>query len=121
VLVSIAGTLRTAVRSSDIIARYGGEEFVCLMPGAVLQEAEAVAERLRATIASKPQSLSDDREVRITVSVGCATHSVRQPFENPKQLLAEADRCLYAAKAKGRNAVVAMSCTAEGSEVEGCA
>jgi len=121
VLVSVASTARAAVRASDVIARYGGEEFVCLMPGTGAREAAAVAERLRATIASKSLSVSDNLAIRITVSVGCATHSAKQPFADPKQLLAEADRCLYAAKAKGRNVVVAMGRMTEGSEVEGCA
>jgi diguanylate cyclase (GGDEF)-like protein len=121
VLVSLAGILQIEVRPSDIIARYGGEEFICIMPGTSLQEAAAVAERLRATIVSKPQLIGDDVKIQITVSVGCATFSSKRPFDDSKQLLKEADRCLYAAKAKGRNRVVTMESTAEYFDAQGCA
>jgi diguanylate cyclase (GGDEF)-like protein len=121
VLVSVAGTMRTVVRASDIIARYGGEEFVCLMPNTGAQEAAAVAERLRRTIESRSQTNEEDPEIRITVSLGCATHSAGHPFQDSKQLLRKADRCLYRAKESGRNRLVTMDSLKEDSDVEGCA
>jgi len=109
VLVSIAGIIRAVVRASDIIARYGGEEFVCLLPNTGAQEAELVGEQLLATVASSPQSTDNNKEIRVTVSVGCATYSRLHSFNDPKQLLSAADRCLYAAKAGGRNRLVMMA------------
>ncbi|MCX7979189.1 MAG: GGDEF domain-containing protein, partial [Bdellovibrionaceae bacterium] len=38
------------IRPSDYFARYGGEEFVLLLPGAKLQTAAEIAERIRSTI-----------------------------------------------------------------------
>jgi diguanylate cyclase (GGDEF)-like protein len=121
VLVSLGSIIRTAVRASDIIARYGGEEFVCIMPGTDMQEAAAVAERLRTAIASKSQVIGDNVTIQITVSIGCATHCTKRQFDDCKHLLKEADRCLYAAKAIGRNRVVTMSSATEGCAFEGCA
>ena len=45
VLRAIAGALRAAVRTSDVVARYGGDEFVVLMPDTDAEEAEQVAQR----------------------------------------------------------------------------
>jgi len=118
-LVFTAGTISTEVRPSDIIARYGGEEFVCLMPNTDAQQAAIIGEQLRASIASR--TIGNDSTIRVTVSIGGATHSIQQPFDGPKQLLGEADRCLYAAKAKGRNRLMMMDFRAEASNLEGCA
>jgi diguanylate cyclase (GGDEF)-like protein len=121
VLVSVASIIRTVVRASDIIARYGGEEFVCLMSNTDVQDAAAIGEQLRTTIASKPQIIKDEIEIWIAVSIGCATHSRKHPFDDPKQLLREADRCLYFAKKMGRNRLVTMDSIPGESKVEGCA
>jgi diguanylate cyclase (GGDEF)-like protein len=106
VLVFVASIIRTVVRASDIIARYGGEEFVCLMPDTDAKNAAAGGERLRATIESRSQIVKDDTEIRISISVGCATYSREHPFDDPKHLLRKADRCLYLAKERGRNRLV---------------
>ena len=119
VLVFTAGTLSAAVRASDIIARYGGEEFVCLMPNTDAQQAAIIGEQLRTSIASR--TFGDDATIRVTVSIGGATHSVQQPFDGPKQLLGEADRCLYVAKAKGRNMLMMTNFVTEAPNLEGCA
>jgi diguanylate cyclase (GGDEF)-like protein len=121
VLVSLASIILTALRASDIIVRYGGEEFACIMPGTDMQGAAGAAERLRSTIASASQLIGDNVTIRITVSIGCATHCTRRRFDDYRQLLKEADRCLYIAKARGRNRVVTMNSSIEDSQFEGCA
>ncbi len=108
VLVNIAGVIRASIRASDIVARYGGDEFVCLLPSTGVPEAGKIGERLLNTISSKPQLIETYKEIRVTVSIGCATHSSKHPFTDHKQLINEADRCLYAAKAAGRNNMVIM-------------
>jgi diguanylate cyclase (GGDEF)-like protein len=106
VLVAVAKILRSAVRAPDIVVRYGGEEFVALLPNTAEQGAEFVGQRLRAAIASQRYDISDGRQVSATISVGCATTSLRRPFQNERELLSAADKCLYAAKGAGRNKVV---------------
>jgi diguanylate cyclase (GGDEF)-like protein len=111
VLVGVAGIIRAGVRASDIITRYGGDEFVCLLPKTTAQEAGIIGERLLAAIASSPQLTENKKEIRITISLGCATYSRRHSFNDPKQLLSAADRCLYTAKAAGRNRLAMMDST----------
>jgi diguanylate cyclase (GGDEF)-like protein len=76
---------------------------------------------MRATIASQSHPVKKNIDIRITASIGCATYSPKHPFQGAKQLLREADRCLYLAKQRGRNQVVTMDSQAEDSTVEGCA
>jgi diguanylate cyclase (GGDEF)-like protein len=106
VLVAVAKILRSAVRAPDIVVRYGGEEFVALLPNTTEQGAEFVGQRLRAAIASQRYDISEGRQVSTTISVGCATASLRRPFSNERELINAADKCLYAAKGAGRNKVV---------------
>jgi len=68
-----------------------------------MDEACAVAERLRAGIASS-QILFGDRSVTLTVSIGVAEWSARDLRIDP--LLRRADLAMYAAKHDGRNRVM---------------
>jgi diguanylate cyclase (GGDEF)-like protein len=114
VLISVAQTLKSVVRGSDVVARYGGEEFVCVLPNANEHVACMVSDRLRNAIASKSLTTDAGVALAVTASFGCATLSVDHPFESHIALLEEADRCLYAAKSAGRNRVV----TAEKLQLE---
>jgi diguanylate cyclase (GGDEF)-like protein len=108
VLVSVAESMQSALRSDDMIARYGGEEFVCLLPDTDAPEAVAVAERLRQAIAGKRIVLDDGRKINITISAGCATMSSKRVFASVGDLLNAADQCLYTAKESGRNRVISL-------------
>lgn len=103
VLTTLYARLLDSLREEDILARLGGEEFVALLPGAGMDEACAVAERLRAGIASS-QILFGDRSVTLTVSIGVAEWSARDLRIDP--LLRRADLAMYAAKHDGRNRVM---------------
>jgi diguanylate cyclase (GGDEF)-like protein len=80
--------------------RLGGEEFAALIQENQ-QEALALAEQIRKGLAHSSITLGD-LQVRVTVSVGCAT-AIGQPVA---ELLTRADQALYEAKACGRNIVV---------------
>jgi diguanylate cyclase (GGDEF)-like protein len=102
VLAEFADRLRAAVRGADVPGRYGGEEFCVLLPGATMQEASAVAERIRAAVAAPPLGgLSQP----VTVSVGASASTFSDCSVD--ELLAQADASLYRAKRSGRNRVVA--------------
>jgi diguanylate cyclase len=94
-----------AVRDGDTAARYGGEEFALLLPGAKLETARAIAERLRVTFDMNPLIRRDTREEigHVTISAGVALYRVDESAED---FVGRADRALYAAKHKGRNRVV---------------
>jgi diguanylate cyclase (GGDEF)-like protein len=80
-----------ALRSTDLLCRYGGEEFGVVMPGATAEQAAEVLERLRAVT---PQAQP------FSAGVACWDGQ-----EISDELVARADRALYAAKAAGRDRV----------------
>ncbi|WP_432495831.1 histidine kinase N-terminal 7TM domain-containing diguanylate cyclase [Kineococcus gypseus] len=105
VLVAVAGALADGARPGDVVARSGGEEFVVLLPGAGAEATAARAEELRAACARLCVPVPRGAGVRPTVSIGTAVHPA--DGTDAPSLLAAADRALYAAKAAGRDRVVA--------------
>jgi len=101
VLQLVADRSVSVVRSGDLVGRLGGEEFAILMPGASPEDATAVAERLRGMI-ERTEELNGEILPAVTVSVGICAHARDQ---GASDLLACADRALYAAKSAGRNRV----------------
>jgi diguanylate cyclase (GGDEF)-like protein len=104
VLKSVAATLVSAARASDLAARYGGEEMALVLPATTRNTAAAIAESLRRAVAAKPISCAV-AEVSISASFGVAAVDLTLPFKEPAQLLKAADMAVYAAKKAGRNCV----------------
>lgn len=102
-LSQIGGMLRRNSRGIDFAARYGGEEMAILCPETRPEDAAVVAERIRQAIEGRRFELADAGTVSITVSLGVA--GVPESAGDEAALVEEADRALYAAKAKGRNRV----------------
>ncbi len=104
VLKEFAARVGRNIRGVDLAARYGGEEFVVMMPETPADWALMIGNRLREEIASKPFDFDlSEGEINVTVSIGVATSKDGQ---TSAQLLEEADKALYEAKASGRNKVV---------------
>ncbi|QUJ75234.1 diguanylate cyclase [Sulfitobacter albidus] len=105
VLQEAARRLQREMRGFDTVARIGGEEFLILLPTTSPACARRIGERLRDAIAATPFSLpGGHRPVRITMSFGLALSGGGRD-EAPEDLLARADKALYAAKTRGRNQV----------------
>ena len=102
VLQLVAARAVNLVRSGDLVGRLGGEEFGILMPGANSDDATMVAERLRHAIFAGDGRPEPEVLPTVTVSIGLAAHAVGQ---TAAEMLASADRALYAAKGAGRNRV----------------
>jgi len=85
--------------------RYGGEEFCLLLPNADVNHALHVGEMVRAAIWALSIAHATSAYQQVTVSIGVASASPTE-LERPKDLIAAADAALYAAKRRGRNAVV---------------
>ncbi|MFI5952203.1 diguanylate cyclase [Cryptosporangium sp. NPDC051539] len=106
VLSELANRLATSVRAGDLVARYGGEEFAVLMGATDLATATAIAERTRSAVADRPFVVEGGFELPVTISIGIAIWDAGPGADAPTDLLREADRRLYKAKADGRNLVV---------------
>lgn len=113
VLRAVAQVLKALTPEGGLAARVGGEEFALLLPGMPLDRAQALAEKLRATVAaSRIRRKSSDNDERITVSLGVAQF-LQQTGANglsvdeaPADFVDRADRALYAAKQAGRDRVM---------------
>jgi two-component system cell cycle response regulator len=104
VLREFAARLKRNIRGVDLACRFGGEEFVVLMPDTDTSQAEAVAERVRQSMAEKTFEVGTARPLSVTVSVGV---SIRENLvDTPESLIKRADVALYRAKREGRNRVI---------------
>tara|TARA_B100000614_G_scaffold261441_1_gene291048 strand:+ start:9265 stop:10074 length:810 start_codon:yes stop_codon:yes gene_type:complete len=97
----IAGTIRSAVRETDLVGRLGGEEFCVFIPGQSPELASATAERIRRAVVAADFSPGGARH-ELSVSVGGVAYDSQVPFSD---LYRKADERLYAAKHNGRNRV----------------
>ncbi|HEV2914050.1 MAG TPA: diguanylate cyclase [Pyrinomonadaceae bacterium] len=101
-----AQCLKSALRSADVASRYGGEEFSILLPQTTLDEACAIAERIRRRVQrtrfphGKTQPLG-----AVTISIGVSTFT--PTLHTPAAIIGAADRALYSAKSLGKNQVFA--------------
>ncbi len=103
VLRQVGRLLNESCRSTDIIGRYGGEEFGVLLPDTGPDNAQVMAEHLRANASAlavpyKPTPL------RFTVSIGIAALGPGIP--DAKTWVMLADQALYQAKNTGRDRIV---------------
>ena len=101
VLKQFAQASREVMRASDTFGRWGGEEFLLVMPGAPLDIALGVVERLRSRAHSITVPTSG-QPVSVSLSAGLATN---EGLHSLDALMARADAALYRAKHDGRNIV----------------
>lgn len=90
-LSKVATTLRSRLRSYDLIIRYGGDEFVCAMSGLSLASASTRLERVNTALALAPGHGS--------VTIGLAELRAN---ESMLELIARADAALYAHRREQR-------------------
>lgn len=101
-LRSLAERCRQIIRETDIFGRYGGDEFALLLPDTELNAAIIIAERIRESV-GQAYWVTDQGHITISVSIGVA-QAVKH-HRALEDLLADADRALYQAKAAGKNKV----------------
>jgi diguanylate cyclase (GGDEF)-like protein len=102
VLVEVARALQESSRGIDLPARQHGEEFALILPGADLDGAFNLAERVRMRIEALHIPRLDGRgTLRVTASCGVA--AVPQTPPDTDALVAAADQALYEAKRSGKN------------------
>ncbi|MDH3275488.1 MAG: diguanylate cyclase [Gammaproteobacteria bacterium] len=126
ILLEIRDLLLGTCRKSDFVIRWGGDEFVVIAKQSSPGEVEALAERIRSTIAEHTFSMDGGQIVRTTCSIGFAAYPI---FSSPRdedsldQIINLADNLMYEAK-KQRNAWAGMlgvsqAATSENFELRG--
>jgi diguanylate cyclase (GGDEF)-like protein len=101
VLSAVVSRIAFCLRRGDLLSRYGGDEFAILLPETDAEGARDVTERIRATIANAAVEM-DGQSINVSISLGVATQDPAGT-KNWMQLIDEADKALYRAKADGRN------------------
>lgn len=103
-LCAVAASVSGHARPQDLVARFGGEEFCLLVPGLDAANADDYFESLRMRIGQLRVPVGDTA-LSLTVSIGVC-RSGDPSHDSLHQLISEADRRLYLAKAGGRDRVV---------------
>lgn len=99
VLQQVAQCCQHLLRKNECLARWGGEEFLVAVPEVDATSLQALAERLRKSIAE----LSTDLGPQISASVGITL--LTQDGDSLTSLLQRVDQALYRAKKRGGNVV----------------
>jgi len=102
VLKDFARLARETLRAGDTFGRWGGEEFLLAMPGATLDVALSVVERLR-TVAQTIRIPNSADGMKVSLSAGLAINESH--LNSLEAVVARADIALYRAKHDGRNIV----------------
>lgn len=87
----LARTMRSTMRTSDIVARLAGDEFIALLPGSTKEDADHAAERLREAI-SQTTLLHQGVSIKLQISVGITEYELG---EEPDDILERADHAMY--------------------------
>ncbi len=103
VLRFLGDLLRGSIRPTDHAIRYGGDEFLLLLPGASLQQAHVVVERIVKLFGQYAATLAKGPGVSLSAGI-VALNGHRG--DDGHALITKADTALYGAKRKGKNMVV---------------
>jgi diguanylate cyclase (GGDEF)-like protein len=108
-LAAVAGRLRSATRSGEVVARHGGDEFLLLLVSdeaeddpelvGVRYAAEAVARRIRRSL--REPFVVSGVEIFVSASIGISLFPLDAP--DAETLLKHADAAMYKAKDEGRD------------------
>lgn len=102
VLKTFAAVLLQNLRSIDVAGRWGGEEFVVLLPETSSAGALVVIDRVRVAIGMQSFPAPADL-LEVTLSAGITEFDGKS--DNPEDIVGQADKALYEAKASGRNRI----------------
>jgi diguanylate cyclase (GGDEF)-like protein/PAS domain S-box-containing protein len=103
VLRKLAAQLLSQTRVVDIACRYGGEEFLIILPNVTVAKALEIAERWRKSFMGFTMPLGHS-SIQTTISCGVSVFPLNG--NTVEELISNADKAMYQAKATGRNRVV---------------
>jgi diguanylate cyclase (GGDEF)-like protein len=112
VIQIVSRLISNSLRTDDLLCRYGGEEFCTILPDTDIEQAIAIAERIRMKIAtSGGDSLRTTDRLTVTSSFGVSSLSLGA--QDPAEIIDQADAALYSSKQNGRNRVTRFDDIAE--------
>jgi diguanylate cyclase (GGDEF)-like protein len=98
-LRDVAATMRSSLRSSDLVARVGGDEFVIVLPETGAAEALIAVQKVQARV----RESMDRSGWPVTISAGLSTFLI--PPASVPELLRKADDLMYSAKRGGKDSI----------------
>ena len=99
-LKTVANTIQSCIRKSDLLIRYGGDEFLLVLPGIPGDILQTKLEQIRT--AAQMASVPGYSHFRLSLSIGGTMQAITDPMENAVR---RADRLMYQAKCR-KNAVM---------------
>jgi len=102
-LKEVAQTVADVLGEEDRLVRYGGDEFIVILPRQNKEEALLKVNRMKHAISSKAFLQKEEINVPLTASFGLAAFP--EDASDKRELLAEADRCLFRSKLEGKNRI----------------
>lgn len=101
VLQQVAHVVKASCRASDLVARVGGDEFATIHPGASLEDAMHVLERVRKMLVQE----FAEHHWPVTLSMGVCHCGDANLSYDVASILRVADKAMYEAKQKGKNQI----------------
>jgi diguanylate cyclase (GGDEF)-like protein len=98
--------MKKTMRDSDTVCRFGGEEFLVICPGANVEDAKLVGNRIRKAV---QDNIITTKEFQGSVTISIGVGVKNSGHESAKDMIKDADEALYAAKEAGRNKVCIAS------------
>jgi diguanylate cyclase (GGDEF)-like protein len=103
--------IQKSVRNaSDLVGRFGKEEFIVVIEDIAAQKATDIANNILTSIEQTTVKLSDEKEFKLTATIGICSLSSDQIF-SVEQFVDLADKALYDGKNRGGNRVVIARAT----------
>ncbi|PWU19204.1 MAG: GGDEF domain-containing protein [Verrucomicrobia bacterium] len=105
-LREVAQTVHRVLDEEDRLVRYGGDEFIAILPRQTKHQASAKVARMKDIIAETQFLAKEGINAHLTASFGLASYP--EDAKNERDLLAEADRCLFQSKAEGKDRITVV-------------
>ncbi|RUM91312.1 MAG: deoxycytidine triphosphate deaminase [Thiomicrospira sp.] len=103
VILAVTRICQSHLNKKDIACRFGGDEFIVVLPGAELEEAVSLSEKLSAEFKRGLAPFCVDG-IKVSVSMGMTT--IKPIDESYQDTLKRVDKALYTAKKNGKNQIV---------------
>ena len=96
-LIFVVSTIKSNIRSTDVLARFGGDEFILLLPDTNFEAAQSFFTKIQARLMDTMRQ----RQWPVTYSIGAVTYTA--PPESIDELIHRADELMYSVKRSGKD------------------